>query len=164
MTIMQRWKSYEDVARFVLRELRHYLRLDHVDGYSDLIGRSGTTWRVEATSRRTSDGGVLIVECRRYTTAGVSQEDVGGIAYRIIDTSTSGGIIVSPLPLQRGAALVAGSNDILHLKLHAESTPEAFLAEFMGNQFLRVHMGDQSAFGMPTVGATTPSKYKEGET
>jgi len=61
---------------------------------------------------------------------------VGGLAYRIIDTGASGGIIVSPLPLQDGAKKVAKANHIVHVRLGPDSTPENFAISFFNKVFV----------------------------
>jgi hypothetical protein len=103
------WQDYEQVARYVLGELRAHLGLEGVSGYEALPGNSGTAWRVEGKAYVGSNGNFLIMECRRHTTKGVTQEEVGGLAFRIQDTGAKGAILVIPLPMQKGAALVAKS-------------------------------------------------------
>lgn len=51
------------------------------------------------------------------------------------DLGADGGIVVSPLPLQRGAKLVAKSKNIEHVRLTPDSTPELYLAEYMGKRY-----------------------------
>ena len=46
--------------------------------------------------------------------------------------------MVSPLPLQRGAALVAQAESISHVVLEPWSTSENYLANFMGKNFHKV--------------------------
>lgn len=134
----QTWQNYEEVARAVLHDLGSHLGIADVTGYKDLSGNSGTSWRVEGTATRTDDGGLLIIECRRHTTRGLSQESLGGLAFRIIDTNGAGGIIVTPLALQSGADLIAESQNIVHVKLEPWSTSENYLAELMGTHFHHV--------------------------
>ena len=140
---MQTWQNYEEVARAVLHNLRQHLGIADVTGYKDLPGNSGTSWRVEGTATKTDDGGLLIIECRRHTSQGLSQESLGGLAFRITDTNGVGGIIVTPLALQKGAELVANSQNIAHVRLEPWSTSENYLAEFMGTHFHHVteHVG-----------------------
>ena len=51
--------------------------------------------------------GFVIIECRRYTKSRQSQEKIGGLAYRILDTGARGGILISPLGMQEGASKIA---------------------------------------------------------
>jgi hypothetical protein len=130
------WLVYEEAARKVLSDLRQALGLARVEGKQTLHGASGADWEVDATAWRTGSDGFLLIEVRRQTSGGVKQEAIAGVAHRIQDVSAAGGIIVSPLPLQRGAKLVAASADICHVTLSAESTTEKYIAEFMGRRFL----------------------------
>jgi hypothetical protein len=142
---VQTWQSYENVARVVLSDLRARLGISDVSGYSRLSGTSGTNWSIEGSAVRTSDGAFLIIECRRHTTHGLSQESVGGLAYRIQDTGAGGAILVTPLELQRGAELVARAESIVHVRLEPWSTSENYLAEFMGRNFHKVSVTDSFA-------------------
>ncbi|WP_411153065.1 restriction endonuclease [Streptomyces sp. A30] len=74
--------------------------------------RSGTEWEIDGKGVKVGDEGFVIIECRRYTTSKQKQEQVAGLAYRIIDTEADGAIIVSPLGLQEGAAKVAEAENI----------------------------------------------------
>jgi len=60
------------------------------------------------------------------------------LAYRIIDTGASGGIIVSPLNLQEGAAKVAAAENIIDVQLDAESTPDQFAMRFLNQLMISV--------------------------
>ena len=73
----------------------------------------------------------MIIECRRYTTSKQSQEKLGSLAYRIQDTGASGGIIVSPLGIQKGAALIASKENIISVQLDANCTPTDFVMKFL---------------------------------
>ena len=63
---------------------------------------------------------------------------MGALAYRIIDTEASGGIIVSPMGLQSGAEKVASSEGILEVRLDANSTPHEFAMRFLNKLMLGV--------------------------
>lgn len=132
---LQHWRSYEGAARRVITDLRALFGIDSVGGDQHLPGQSGTSWKVEGMAVLADGGGFLIVECRRYTTRRLSQESLGGIAYRILDVGGTGGIVVSPLPLQEGAAIIAGASNIKHITLTPDSTAEDYLAVFMKQTF-----------------------------
>jgi hypothetical protein len=119
--------------------------LRRVEGKQTIRGsRSGTTWEIEAKGVRIGEGaGFIIVECRRYTTSKQKQEkqkqeQMGGLAYRILDTGAAGGILVSPLGLQEGAAKVAGAENIQTVILSENSTTTNYLLQFLNNTFLGV--------------------------
>ena len=130
------WSAYEDAARKVLADIRQVLGVSAVEGKQLLAGLSGTSWEIDAKAWCEGSDGFLVVEVRRHTSAGLKQEEVAAVAYRIQDVGASGGIIVTPSPMQKGARLVAASADISHVRLSPESTTESYLAEFMGRRFL----------------------------
>ena len=130
------WSIYEDAARKVLVDLRMTLGLSSIEGKQSLAGLSGATWEIDAKAWQDGGDGFLVVEARRHTSSGLKQEEIGAIAYRIQDTRAVGGVVVSPLPLQSGATLVARSTGIAHVRLEPESTTESYVAEFLGRRFL----------------------------
>lgn len=126
------WKLYEEVAAHLLNQFAKEFGLDRVEGKQDISGhRSKTTWEIDAKGVRDKDTAFMVVECRRYTTSRQSQEKIGGLAYRIIDTGAMDGIIVSPLGLQEGAQKVATAENIVEVHLDENSTPEQFLMRFL---------------------------------
>lgn len=127
------WQTYEEVAAWLLNQFASEFGLDRVEGKQDVAGqKSGTSWEIDAKGVRESDGGFMIVECRRYTMSRISQEQVAGLAYRILDSAAVGGIVVSPLGFQEGAAKVAESEGIFAVTLDPTSTPASFSAGFLG--------------------------------
>jgi hypothetical protein len=106
------WLAYESVAQAVLQDIRRHLGIATVEGKQTLAGTSGTSWEVDARAWREHNEGFLVVEVRRYVTSSLKQEDIAALAYRIADVRAAGGVVVSPLPLQRGAALLAKAEDI----------------------------------------------------
>ena len=133
----QSWKSYEDVARYLLNEFRKEFNLERVDPKQKIHGSSGTEWEIDAKGvLEDNNSAIILVECRQYRSNRLSQEDVAGLAYRIDDTGASGGIIVSPLPLQKGARKVAKTENIVHVQLGPDSTPENFGISFLNKIFV----------------------------
>jgi hypothetical protein len=135
---MQTWRSYEQVARFLLEQFATHFGLDRVEGKQLVPGASGTDWEIDAKAVQAEGGGFLIVECRRHTIAGLSQESVGGLCYRIQDTGARGGIIVSPLEMHKGAKLIASHEGIQHVQLRADSSNENYLLRFLNSVFVTV--------------------------
>ena len=128
----QKWKTYEEVAAYLLNEFAAEFNLDRVEGKQVVEGqRSGTEWEIDAKGIRKGNEGFIIVECRRYTTSKQNQEKTSGLAYRIIDTGAAGGIIVSPFGLQKGARIVASAENILEVCLDPDSTPQDFAMRFL---------------------------------
>jgi hypothetical protein len=138
------WQVYEDAARRVLSDLREALSLAKVEGKQTLLGASGAAWEVDAKAWKEGSDWFVIIEVRRQTTSGVKQEAVAAVAHRLQDVGAEGGIIVSPLPLQKGAELVACHAEIVHVTLSPESTTERYLAEFMGSCFLGASVNESA--------------------
>jgi hypothetical protein len=130
------WKSYEEVAEYLLRQFASVFRLGRVEGKQIVPGKSGTKWELEAKALRVQGEGFLIVECRRYTKSRLDQERLAGIAFRIGDTGAVGGIVVSPLGFQKGAKLVAESSNIMDVRLDPESTRSDYILRFLNSVFL----------------------------
>jgi hypothetical protein len=128
------WKIYEDAARKVLTDLRKELGIQTVEGKQTLFGV--TNWEIDAKAWCEDSDKFLVIEVRRHTTSGLKQEEVAAIAYRIQDVGASGGVIVSPKPIQKGARPIAVNANISHVRLSPDSTTESYLAEFMGRRFL----------------------------
>jgi len=120
--MMSNWKDYEDVARHLIRQCGKEFSLSDVEGKQVIPGSSGTSWEIEAKGIKEGDSGFVIIECRRYPKDRLKQESIGGLAFRIIDTGASGGIIVTPIGLQDGAQKVAHSKNIETVILNPEST------------------------------------------
>jgi hypothetical protein len=133
------WESYEDVSRYLIAEFKDHFDLNGVEGKQRIKGRrSETLWEVDAKGTKTGSGEVfVIIECRRHTTSPQKQEELGALAYRIMDTGASGGIIVSPLPLQEGAKKVAEAEGIVEMTLTQDSTPTDFVMSFLNKIFVR---------------------------
>lgn len=129
------WVIYEDAARKVLADIREELGIASVKGKQTCEGKSSATWEIDAKAWVEGSDGFLVVEVRQHTTSGLKQEDIAAIAYRIKDLGGAGGIVVTPLPLQKGAKTVAASEHIAHVLLSADSTTESYLAEFLGRTF-----------------------------
>ena len=126
------WETYEDVARFVLNDLRDELGMSEFEDKQSIEGKSsGTSWEIDGKGVRRGDETFFLVECRRFTTSRQSQERVAAFAYRIRDTGAAGGFIVSPLGLQKGAQMVAKCDNILSIRLDPDSTTESYFAQYL---------------------------------
>ena len=128
---MKKWESYEQAALNVIERFKEELDLKAVEGKQVIQGKS-TKWEIDAKGIAEGTEAYVLIECRRYKTKKQNQEQVAAFAYRINDTGSSGGIIVSPLGLQAGAKKIAESNNIIEMKLHKDSKPETFMVEFFG--------------------------------
>jgi hypothetical protein len=131
------WETYEQVAVYLLDQVASALGLESVEGKQKVIGnRSGTTWEIDGKGVKSGSEGFVIIECRRYTKSKQKQEQVAALAYRIIDTGAQGGIIVSPLGIQEGAAKVAESENIQTVHMDQNSTRSEFVFRFLNNVFV----------------------------
>jgi len=132
------WRRYESASAIILNELAAHFGLDRVEGKQSIPGlRSGTDWVIDAKGCSAGAEAFVIVECRRYTTSKLKQEQLGAIAYRISDTGAVGGIVVTPLGLQEGAEKIAKAENITSVRLNADATPEEFAVEFLGHVVVR---------------------------
>lgn len=134
----KKWKSYEEVAQYLLNQFAENFGLGTVEGKQIIPGQSGTNWEIDAKGIKVDGEGFLIVECRRYPTSRLSQESVGALAYRIKETGAEGGIVVSPLELQKGAKKVAEHEGIHHVILDSKSTTTDYMLKFLNHIFIGI--------------------------
>jgi hypothetical protein len=130
------WSSYEDVAVYLLNAIANELGLDVVEGKQIVPGKTGARWEIDGKGVRDRDGAFVVIECRRYTTSKVKQEQAGGLAYRIGDTGAGGGIFVTPLGLQKGAEKVAAASGIQTVLLSEDSTTTDYILQFLNRIFV----------------------------
>ncbi len=131
----QEFRRYEEVAQYLLNQFAHVFGLGTIEGKQIVPGQSGVSWEIDAKGVLAGDEGFIIIECKRYTTSRIRQEQVSGLAYRIKDTGAKGGIIVSTLGLQEGAKKVAEHEGIQHVILDPESTTTDYLLRFLNSIF-----------------------------
>lgn len=149
------WEKYEEVATYLLDKIKKDLKLKSIEGKQKLVGENtGTEWEVDAKGVSEEGGGIVLIECRRYTKSRQSQEKVAAFAYRIQDTKADGGIIVSPLGLQSGAKKVAEANNIISVEIDSNSTPASFTMRFLKHFFI----GVSASFGCSAEAKITVSK------
>ena len=133
-----KWRTYEEVAQHLLNEFATHFGLGRVEEKQLVPGVSGTEWEIDAKGVVANGEGFVIVECRRHTKSKLSQESTAGLAYRIIDTGASGGVLVTSLDLQAGAKKVANHSEIHHVILNPESTTTDYVLRFLNNTFIGV--------------------------
>lgn len=132
-----KWKTYEEVAKYLIDRFKSEFNLQSIEGKQLLVGKdSGTEWEIDAKGVAYKKEDFIIIEARRHTTSKHNQERIAGLAYRIKDTGAKGGILVSPLGLQKGGKKVAAANNIISVNIDANSTPERFSMEFFGRLFV----------------------------
>jgi restriction endonuclease len=126
----------EQVAVFLLDQIAAELGLERVEGKQNIYGsRSQTSWEIDGKGVEIGGEGFVIIECRRYTTARQNQEKVAALAYRIIDTGASRGIVVSLLGFQEGARKVAAAENVHEVFMDADSTTTDYVLRFLNKIF-----------------------------
>jgi hypothetical protein len=134
---MLQYESYEQVAQFLINELAQHFGLRNVEGKQTVPGTI-TDWEIDAKGIRADNSGFIVIECRRYTTSKLKQKDIASLAYEIQDVRGSGGIIVSPLELQKGAKKIAEAANIISVRLNADSTRSDYILQFLNNVMIGV--------------------------
>lgn len=137
------WGTYEDVARYLLDKMREEFGLERVEGTQTLPGKSGTNWTIEGKGIKADTGAIIVIECRRYTTSKLKQQDIGAIAYRIGDLGAAGGIVVTPIGVQEGGEIIARYEGIEVVHLNADASHTDFVLQFLE----RVVVGVSAQFG-----------------
>ena len=138
--VKEKWESYEEVATFLLNRVAKELELGihTVEGKQIVSGhRSGTRWEIDGKGIAEDGKKFVILECRRLTTSKVKQEHMAAIAYRISDIGASGGIVVSPLDINKGAKLIAQAENVVQVTLSEDSTTSEYFLKFLN----KIHIG-----------------------
>ncbi|TBV00028.1 hypothetical protein DNJ95_02390 [Stutzerimonas kirkiae] len=133
-----KWRAYEELAQSIIKELATEFGLEGIEGKQIIPGKSGTNWEIDAKGIRSGDSGVILIECRRYLNYRIKQEQMAAVAYRIDDIGAVGGITVSPLEPQEGARILAEYENITHMTLDPDSTPENYFVNFLSKAFSKV--------------------------
>ena len=60
------WKSYEEIAAYVLNNCAAQFGLSRVDGKQNVAGKSGTDWEVDARGWTEGDTAYFLVECKKH--------------------------------------------------------------------------------------------------
>ena len=133
----KRWKTYEEVAAYLLNQFAEHFGVGRFEGKQVVPGASGTDWELDAKGVAENGSRIVVVECKRHTKAGISQAITGALAFTMQDTGAHGGILVSPLGLQTGAKKVAASANIVEVTLTPDSTTTDYVLQFLN----RIHVG-----------------------
>lgn len=140
----QTWKTYEEVATYLLNQFATQFGVGRFDGKQLVAGESGTQWEIDAKGFTENGSHFIVVECKRYTRRGVPQDIVAALAWRLRETGASGGILVSPIGFQSGARLVAEKAGIIEVKLTPNSTTTDYVLSFLN----RVCAGVSDGFAL----------------
>jgi hypothetical protein len=137
----KRWQAYEEVAAYLLNQLAEHFGVGRFEGKQVVAGDSGTEWEIDAKGCADGTGRIIVVECKRHTKSGISQAIAGSLAWTIQDVGADGGILVSPLRLQEGAAIVAKKANIVQVVLNQDATTTDYLLSFLN----QIHIGISEA-------------------
>jgi hypothetical protein len=143
---MSQWRTYEEVAQQILDEQREFFGLSRVEGKQNLPAANGTTYEIDIVGYQQGSNRLVIFECRDYKNR-LTQEAVGGFAYRIQVTGAGGGYLVTPIGLQSGAQLVADYEKIGVITIPRGATTEKYVLRFMHDILVKVtdHIDFQDA-------------------
>lgn len=139
------WKTYEEIAAFVLNQCAAEFGIERVEGKQGVAGKSGTDWEVDARAWTVGNSTHLLVECKKFSNTAISQAITGSLAFQIQDTEAEGGFLVSPKGFQSGAKKVAAAANIREIKLDPRSTESAWFGEWLGRK--RVGFTDEVKIG-----------------
>lgn len=125
------WKSYEEVATYLLNQFAEKFGLGRFEGKQIVPGECGTDWEIDAKGYSEDECHFVVVECKCHTKSGVSQALTARLAFVIQDTGAAGGILVSPLGLQDGAKKIAVKAGIHEVRLDKDSTTTDYVLRFL---------------------------------
>jgi|GEM_PF-6999986 len=151
----KKWRTYELAAAQLLRDVGPFLLASGVRIDQTVRGESGNNWNIEVTAYDVDTNRLIIVECKRYKRK-VNREMVGGFVYRIKDVGGRG-ILVTTLPLQKGASLTVGHEKIAHIILKPDSTEHDYHAQ-IANQIFIKHSFIEAATAHDSLSVTVRSE------
>jgi hypothetical protein len=131
---MKKFMMYEEAAKRVVSDMRAEFGIIDVTGKKKLPGSDGSVYELDAIAWTDEAGSFLLVEAKQQGRR-LSQDAVNSILYKFQKVGAGGAILVSPMPLQSGAQKAADYDNLVHIKLTADSTAQDYLAEYLGRRF-----------------------------
>ncbi|GAX38799.1 restriction endonuclease [Nodularia sp. NIES-3585] len=161
MQAQKKWKIYEEVTKQLLQDIKYFVGISHVESKQKIQGQSGTKWEVDVIAYDNNTGKTILVECKNWKNT-VSQETLGGFAYRIKDTDSEGGIIVTTIGLQEGASKIAQHEKITEIKLTIEITDydDDYIAKLSNQIFIKLTDTMPGCSVIPGISSVTITPYK----
>ena len=139
------WERYEEVVQQILGHLRTELGFASVEGKGKQPGASGTEWEADAICYRQGDGKMILVECKHWSRR-IDQRTMGQFAFSINDSGAAGGLLVTPIGYQEGAAKVANASKIGMATLNPDATDREYALRIAERLFIgiadRIHFTD----------------------
>jgi hypothetical protein len=127
------WRTYEEVAQDLLNQFAEHLGLEKVQGKQKILGQlSGRQIEIDGRGVKEGNTGFVILECKQYK-GRVDAGQAEGLAFRIMDAGAAGGIVVSPMGLQEGAAKIAASQSIVTVLLNREATAQEYAISLLNS-------------------------------
>lgn len=132
------WRKYEDYTRQILNDervqkyLKKYFHLSNlkIKPKNTLPGKkTGIKWEIDGYGYDT-DGHLVLIESKHYSSNKVEQNVIAAFAYIIQDVEAKHGIVVTTLGLQSGALKVAKAENIGVIELDYNSTNGNFVVRF----------------------------------
>jgi hypothetical protein len=147
----KKWETYEQVATELLCRIQDQLGLSSVEPKQVVEGQA-TSWEIDAKGTRTGTGAIVVIECRRYPKSRLNQKEVAAIGRTIVDLGADGGIVVTPIGLQKGARALAKADNIVTVKLPADSSASSYILRFlntvMAGDFVEQINGEVAVVGL----------------
>jgi hypothetical protein len=137
MSEKKAWKTYEEVATYLLNQFAEHFGLECVEGKQHVPGAPGTDWEIDAKGVLKNGEGFFVVECK-CRKGRLNQAILGSLAYTIQKTGAQGGIVVTPIDLQKGAKQIADDESIHHVILDPSSTTNQYVLRFLKKVFVGV--------------------------
>jgi hypothetical protein len=140
MTDQKEWKTFEDAARSIIANHREFFGLEEVEpSVTKVQGTSGYQWNIDVVGYAAGSRKIVIFEVRRKK-RNIVPEEIAGLAYRIEDTGSEKGYIVTRMDrgLSTGAEGIAGYEEIGHIRVSKDATPEFYLMQCLDKIFVRV--------------------------
>lgn len=125
------WRTYEEVAQYLLDQFAEQFGLDLVEPKQKVPGlESGRQIEIDAKGVREDGVGFFLVECKKHKKR-LDTDKLDAMAFRIIDSGAEGGIIVSPMGLQAGAAKIAASQNITSVQMNRDANELEYVLRFL---------------------------------
>jgi hypothetical protein len=134
----QSWRSYEDAFRSIVAQHQRVFGLESVEPAArHTQGASGHVWDIEVIGYTSGQRKMVIFEVRKKS-RNIEPEAAAGLAYRIDDTGSDKGYFVTSLgrTLSKGARKIADFNEIGHIQLSVDSTPENYVMKYLNDFFV----------------------------
>lgn len=151
--ITKEWKNYEDFSRGVVRDFAHLLgiKADEVESKQKIKGKF-TEWEIEIVAYDDKTHKMVVGECKNWVKSKLTQEHIGGFAYRVKDLGAERGIIVNRKGLQKGAKKIASGENISSVILKPPFDPDNYKAQI--DEFIVSKLTAKPIIASPKIHAT----------